>query len=67
MKSLTLALTLIALGGCASYPSITKVGKGTVAVVKNHAAPMNWFVGPQIYICQATTNGLKNCRSDENP
>lgn len=68
MKSLILC-TLIALSvsSCASYTSVTKVGKGTVAVTKNDGLLWGLLRGPQVYICKATPSGLTNCATSENP
>lgn len=59
-------LGLIA-GSCATYTSVTKIGKGTVAVVKNDGLLGGIITGPQVFICKASEKGLSNCSTNQNP
>ena len=48
-----------------SYTSVTRLGKGKVAVVKNDF----FLLGAlrKIYVCKATKSGLSNCSTNQNP
>ena len=71
MKKLLPLTILIAMSlnftSCSSYTTVTKVAKGKVAVVKNDGFLWGITRGPQVWICSATSRGLKNCRTNENP
>lgn len=68
MKKLALLfLASVALSGCATYTSVTKLGKGKVAVVKNDHLLGGIITGPQVFICNAGANGLSHCQTNQNP
>jgi len=67
MKSILAVLFLLSLGACSSYEQVTHIGKNAVAVVKNDGFLFGITRGPQVWICQTTAQGLKNCVTGENP
>jgi len=68
MKKLILGLLITSsFYGCSSYTSVTHLGKGKVAVVKNDNLLLGLTRGPQVWICKASTKGLKSCMTGENP
>ena len=66
MRIIHFALLMICLTSMScSYTSVTRLGKGKVAVVKNDF----FLLGAlrKIYVCKATKSGLSNCSTNQNP
>ena len=65
MKRIFTLLMLGMLLQSCSYTSVTRLGKGRVAVVKNDLFLMGAL--RKIYVCKYTPKGLTNCATTQNP